>query len=180
MAESQEAAQTVRLSSEEIAAHLRAVANSFSALADHYDALAPDKLPGWLRVAKGEVGVRELPGAGDNPRVVEYHSITRAGEAPDSVPWCASFVGWCLEQVGVASTKSKSARSYLDWGEAITGPTPGCVVVLRRGRAPAGHVGFVASAGMILGGNQRNAVSIRAYSESAVLGYRWPTEQEAA
>lgn len=137
--------------------------------------------PDWLSVARAELGVAERPGTADNPRIVEYHSATSLRAMHDEVPWCASFVCWCLEQVGVAHTSSASARSFLTWGKPCV-PTEGCVVVLRRGNPPSGHVGFYLRPHLpgrihVLGGNQGNAVTITSFDESDVLAYRWPSNE---
>lgn len=51
-----------------------------------------------LKVALKEVGVKEQPaGTNDGPRVKQYQAVTGAYRAA----WCASFVQWCLKQVGV-------------------------------------------------------------------------------
>jgi uncharacterized protein (TIGR02594 family) len=96
----------------------------------------------------------------------------------------AAFVGSMLHRAGYKSSGSLMARSYLKWGQAITGPRKGAVVVIERGEAPAGHVAFVddwsPSVIKCLGGNQGDAVSIANYARSRVLGFRWPLEAVAA
>ena len=52
----------------------------------------------WLRIALEEEGTFEWAD-GSNPRVEQYHA-TSGGVAKDDIPWCASFVNWCLEQAG--------------------------------------------------------------------------------
>lgn len=135
--------------------------------------------PRWLRIARQALGEGELPGPDDNPRIVAYHASTRDGAAPDAVPWCASFVNWCLEEAGMVGSDSKLARSWLGWGEPINEPRLGCIVVLERGAAPKGHVGFYlgSSAGTVtlLGGNQGDRVSVASFSAERVIGLRWPT-----
>jgi uncharacterized protein (TIGR02594 family) len=147
--------------------------------------------PEWLRVAVGELerGVREVPGPSANPRIVDYHRATSLKATSDEVPWCASFVCWCLEAAGVASTRSAAARSYLSWGVGVSvdHPPVGSVVVLSRGATAAGpdvvdapgHVGFCwsflsPSGVVLLGGNQGDQVSLVVYPRSRVLGIRWP------
>lgn len=144
---------------------------------------SPDD-PFWLDVALREMrrGVKEVPGAGVNPRIAVYHKITRAGltSGGDEVPWCSSFVSWCLEESGITSTRSKAARSYLNWGKPLDKPVRGCIVVTSRGvDIHSGHVGFyVEPRGedkfLMLGGNQSNAVTIKVAESSRVVGYRWP------
>lgn len=49
-----------------------------------------------LRVARGELGVQEVPlGSNSGPRVRVYQSVTKAY----GKPWCASFASWCCRQV---------------------------------------------------------------------------------
>lgn len=147
--------------------------------------------PEWLKVALGELGVREAPGPlVDHPRILEYLSTTRLKPSliHDEVPWCAAFVGWCLEQCGITGTKSAAARSYATYGIELLEPKDGCIVVLTRGDNPYhGHVGFcIGSDGktginvadgahvLLLGGNQSNAVTMRLYPKRRILTYRWP------
>lgn len=145
----------------------------------------PDE-PTWLSIARAELGIHEVPGADSNERISEYFSQTRLGPGtPDSVPWCACFVTWCLERAGVRSTRSARARSYLTWGFEISEPRIGCIVVLSRGKPELnqGHVGFYVGAQRkllvgpkqlsLLGGNQGNSVSIAPYAYQRVLSYRW-------
>ncbi len=150
--------------------------------------------PVWLRVAYEELrrGVRELPGADHEPRILRYHATTTLAATEDEVFWCASFVGWCLDQAGVRGTRSARARSYLRWGVGVSAvhPPVGAIVVLKRGgpgqpgpeviEAP-GHVGFFWCHGppgeiVVLGGNQGNAVSLSRYSVHRLLGVRWLPE----
>jgi len=140
------------------------------------------KYPKWYQKAEKEIGVLEKPGEGDNPRVIEYHASTSLKATHDSVPWCASFVSWVLEQSGVHSTRSAWARSYLRWGVRLKTPVPGCVVILERG-AKSGHVGFLESYDakkdrvMLLGGNQADQVCLRTFPAARVLGYQWPHDE---
>ena len=139
-------------------------------------------VPLWMRLAEAELAahVREVPGPGNNPRVVEYHQATSFKATDDAVPWCSAFVNWCFKEVGISGTRSAAARSWLTWGEALDQPEYGCVVVLARGKNPAqGHVAFFTDRRpdghlLLLGGNQGDAVSIAAYLPEKVLAYRWP------
>ena len=99
-----------------------------------YLAVVPDKdltLPGdpsWMAIANSEIGVKEYPGNGENPRIVEYLRSTTLSapfSARDETPWCSGFVNWCVEKSGYAGTDSAWARSWLNWGSTITKPRRG-------------------------------------------------------
>lgn len=134
--------------------------------------------PPWIDEARKHVGVREIKGPEHEWRIVRWwKAIRRGGIKDDETPWCAAFVGGCLEACGVISTRYESAKSYLSWGRKLTKPLYGCVVIFDRDGG--GHVGFVVgkdSLGrlMVLGGNQGDEVNVRAFTSDRVLGYRWP------
>lgn len=142
---------------------------------------AQTREPAWLLEARKHIGEREIKGPRHNSLILGWwRAIKRGGIKDDETPWCAAFVGGCLEAVGLRSSRFESARSYLDWGVRLEGPELGAVVVLGRpGGGHLGHVGFVVGrdvAGnlLVLGGNQGDAVSVAAFARSRVLGYRWP------
>lgn len=134
----------------------------------------------WYAIARAELGVREVRGSGDNPRIVEYLRSTTL-DAPaasqDETPWCSAFANWCVERAGAAGTDSAWARSWLTWGRATGQPTRGCLVVLERG-TNAGHVGFfvsrTATTVTLLGGNQSDEVCEATFPLTRLLGYRVP------
>jgi uncharacterized protein (TIGR02594 family) len=142
-------------------------------------AAAPVPDAPWMAIARDEMGVAEVPGTGSNPRISEYHATTHGGPETDSVPWCSSFVNFCITQAGLTGTQSKMARSWMTWGRDAGAFVPGCIVVLQRGAAPRGHVGFCVEAvgGIValLGGNQGNAVTISSFDASRVLARRLPS-----
>ncbi len=135
--------------------------------------------PRWLMEASKHIGLTEIKGAKHNPEIVQFwRDIKRGGIKDDETPWCAAFVGAMLERVGIRSSRFESAKSYLTWGEALDTPAYGCIAVFTR--VGGGHVGFVVGRRangdlLILGGNQGDAVNIRAFPTSRVSGYRWPT-----
>jgi uncharacterized protein (TIGR02594 family) len=132
----------------------------------------------WMAVAREELGrqVAELPGTASNPRIEDYHATTGGGAAPDSVAWCSSFVNFCVAQAGGQGTRSKAARSWMTWGRDAGAFEPGCIVVLSRGAAPKGHVGFFAGFDgdriQLLGGNQGDRISIASFDRSRVIARR--------
>lgn len=134
----------------------------------------------WLVEAKKHIGLTEVKGSAHNPEILQmWKDIKRGGIKDDETPWCAAFVGAMLERAGVRSTRFESAKSYLQWGVALTNPVVGCVVVFTR--EGGGHVGFflgydVKGNLLILGGNQSDMVKVSAFPVSRATGYRYPAE----
>jgi uncharacterized protein (TIGR02594 family) len=132
----------------------------------------------WVDEGRKLIGLAEIKGAHHAPQILKmWGDIKRSGIKDDETPWCAAFVGAMLERVGIVSSRFESAKSYLTWGAQLAAPCEGCIVVFSRDGG--GHVGFVIgqSVGgdlLVLGGNQADAVNIRAFPRSRVTGYRWP------
>lgn len=147
-------------------------------------AVAPPKVAGepiWLRRARQEIGVSEIAGRQHSKRVLSYWQLAKLYFTDDETPWCAGFVGAMLEDCGIKSTRSGMARSYENWGQPC-GAIPGAIVVFWRGskNGGSGHVGFVTGKDqygnvMVLGGNQSDAVNVKPFETSRVVGYRWPS-----
>jgi uncharacterized protein (TIGR02594 family) len=133
--------------------------------------------PEWLRIARKELGVKEIPG-GPNERIAQYRAVV---DAPDDSDWCAAFAAWCLTQAGVKGPWTMAARSFLHVGTPLEKWRPGCLAIYWRVSPNdwRGHVGLALSEGLTtistLGGNQVKAVSIRPYAKDRLLGYRWPS-----
>ncbi len=143
----------------------------------------------WMRIARAETGQREIAGAQDNARIVEYHRTTTLRASDDETPWCSSFVNWTMERAGYRGTDSAAAISWARWGERVSGlgaAREGDIVVLHRRGAPAheNHVGFFVRAGnggvTLLGGNQSNQVKESTYSSAQweVVAVRRPPGNE--
>jgi uncharacterized protein (TIGR02594 family) len=95
------------------------------------------------------------------------------------VAWCAAFVGHCLERAGIRSTRKLTARSYLDWGVPVetADAQQGDIGVIPRGSSSwQGHVFFIDRIEgqwvWGLGGNQDDAVNVKRYPASKLLGVR--------
>lgn len=144
---------------------------------------APHVAPIDVARAEMKIGVSEIPGPENNPRIVMYHSTTRGGAASDETPWCSSFVNYCVEQAGFRGTDSKAALSWEDWHQdASASPSEGNIVVFRRragsasGAVVGGHVGFFISQDehtntiQVLGGNEGNRVRIAPFPKNGVSG----------
>jgi uncharacterized protein (TIGR02594 family) len=147
--------------------------------------ILPEDYP-WMKIAIPEIGAKEWADPGENPRILEYLRSTDLGSpltSSDETDWCSAFVNWCMEKAEYEGTSSARARSWLNWGKAIAIPVRGCIVVFRRDCPNGnpnicGHVGFflgeTATQIKLLGGNQDNAVNVRNYAKSRLLGYRLP------
>jgi uncharacterized protein (TIGR02594 family) len=136
--------------------------------------------PRWLTLAWADLGVAETPGPSHTARVVGYYAdVGHPQVTNDETAWCAAFLGACLERSGIPSTRSLMARSYLDWGRPLRAFRHGAIAVLARTADPTlGHVGFLvgetADAVILLGGNQRNRVSVESFPRTRLLALRWP------
>lgn len=139
--------------------------------------------------AQEYLGLEEYPGARHNPEIVAFAAATgNEWVQDDETPWCASFVGAVLAQVGLQGTGRLNARSYVDWGNAVdlNDAQQGDVVVFWR-ESPSswkGHVGFYAGVRgdkvLVLGGNQGNKVSIAEYPVSRLLTVRRAPQARAS
>lgn len=147
--------------------------------------MSVNSVPSWFALAQGEIGTREVVGKGVNPRVLDYYRLAGAGWVrDDEVPWCAAFANAMLALAGIPGTRSLAARSFLKWGRKLTEPYRGAIVVFKRGNSAwQGHVGFVerVTQGSVwcIGGNQGDAVNVRRYPMSKVLGFREPLNAKA-
>jgi uncharacterized protein (TIGR02594 family) len=137
----------------------------------------PKESPSWYTIALQEIGVTEIVGECNNPKIIEYGSVTTLKPTTDEIPWCADFICWCIEKAGLWSTKSSWARDYLTWGIHVETPKLGCIAIFSRG--DSGHVGFYVKETetdiLVLGGNQGNKVCMQWYPKAHLLGYRWPS-----
>lgn len=134
-----------------------------------------------LVVALAEVGVHEVVGKANNPRILEYLRGARRGGAllklgDEDIAWCAAFACWCEQQAANLTEQRLPwvASVYEIWADAVTRgtarariylPQPGDLMILGRdGQDPRtgghGHVTRVVTkaddAGLVwcVGGNE--------------------------
>lgn len=128
-----------------------------------------------FKLANQFVGLNE-----NSPAIKQFLQKSNPGLDPSSTAWCAGYMNSVLEASGVHGTGSLAAKSFLKYGTPTDKPTKGDIVILNRGNDPSlGHVGFYNGTDqngnvLILGGNQGNSVSVKAFSPSQVAGYRIP------
>ncbi|HEV7278380.1 MAG TPA: TIGR02594 family protein [Devosiaceae bacterium] len=136
--------------------------------------------PEWLVEAFALEGLTAIVGSRHEGQVLEF--FAEAGHPwvkDDETAWCAAFEHAMLGRAGIKGTGSLAARSYLDWGQEVTKPQRGDVVVFKRGNSAwQGHVAFYLGEDKthvwVIGGNQSNAVTVARYSKKSLLGYRRP------
>jgi len=138
--------------------------------------------PTWLQEARRHVGLREIPGAPTAPAISRWLQQLGAWWRDDETPWCGVAVAAWMQAAGVGPLPKfwMRARAWADWGQPLEGPAHGCVAVFAR--QGGGHVGLVVGRDradnlLVLGGNQGDAVNVRAFPLDRVLAYRWPPGQ---
>ena len=124
-------------------------------------------------------GEKEILGKKTNPVITMwFHEMGFLQIKNDETPNCSAFVNYCAKVTGYIYSGDLLARSWLNVGNVITDPLPGCIVVFWRKNKKSiwGHVGFFISKKnnliYTLGANQNDMVCIKPYTESKVLGYR--------
>jgi uncharacterized protein (TIGR02594 family) len=151
------------------------VLNRFTDGSDDRENVSPSVL---VETAKRILGADENA---QNGLITQFLADGGVNLDPSETAWCAGFINAVLAQNGIDGTKSLAARSFLGWGERVTDPTEGDIVVVSRGRRDGweGHVGIFQGFDengdiLILGGNQSNGVNVTAYPAERLLGYRRP------
>ncbi len=99
----------------------------------------------WLTVALAQIGLKEGPGAKDNPELVADIRTVAPDYQHDATPWCAGFVSFCLAKAGEKPTsKPLWALSYSDTKNEpvvkLSGPAVGAIAVKTSQRWWARHV----------------------------------------
>lgn len=142
--------------------------------------------PLWLSAARDLIGLKEIKGTVHEPRILKLWKDAGLGHiTDDETAWCAAFVGGTLNAADIVGTRKPNARSFCDWGldvfenGALAMPL-GCIAVLSRPPSEwQGHVGYAVGYTpdgkiAILGGNQKDAVSIAKFDPGRVIAARWP------
>jgi uncharacterized protein (TIGR02594 family) len=92
--------------------------------------------------------------------------------------WCARFVNFVLDRVGLPGTDSDAAKSFAYYGRRVSKPQYGAIAVLTR--KGGGHVGIVTGVDrrgnpiLIAGNNGRRKVGISVYPKRRVIAYVVP------
>lgn len=134
----------------------------------------------WMDVVHDELGQKEVPGPGNNPRIIFYHTFTSLHASEDAVAWCSSFANYVMIKSGHKGTNSAAALSWRTYGSPVA-PNEikyGDICVFDWGNGH-GHVTFfsrVLGSGIIecIGGNQSDMVRASTYKLSSVAYIRRP------
>lgn len=137
----------------------------------------------WLDEARKHIGQKEVKGKASNDWIVKLWSLKDKwlGSDDSVVAWCGAFMRFVFDSVGITTPKTYyRAKDWLKWGQTITKPCVGCVVIFERKNG--GHVGLVIGQDLkrnllVLGGNQGDSVSIASFDRNRVAGYRFPPNQ---
>ncbi len=133
----------------------------------------------WIENARNKIGISEIKGPKNNHLIVAmWKAIKRGGIKNDETPWCSAFIGTCLEEAGLVSSRYESASSYIEWGVPCE-ICYGCIALIKREGGSGYHVTFpigIDNAGNFygIGGNQDNQVKISKFKLSRVKYCRWP------
>ena len=149
--------------------------------------------PAYLLIMKSDLGLKEAPGAADNPLIVlkaprvaaylKQHGINADWITGfyhhDDIPWCALEVSDCLVRAGIVPPANPlSAGAYRDWGIDARGPKLGAIAV--KHRAGGNHVGLVAGVNnnttmvLVIAGNADDQVQYEWYPTTEFDAYRAP------
>jgi uncharacterized protein (TIGR02594 family) len=141
-----------------------------------------------FKIAQRFIGLKEGPGALNEPLVLAMLRLDSKWVEKDETAWCSAFANFVCFLLELPRSRSLAARSWLTVGSSVplSDARPGYdVVVLKRGAgnqpgpdvlAAPGHVGFYAGQDdanvLLLAGNQGDAVSIAPFPKARILGIR--------
>jgi uncharacterized protein (TIGR02594 family) len=142
-------------------------------------------LPKMVAAALQYFGIKEIPGKGSNPVILDMAKGLGIGNiyTDDDMSWCALFINHLIRltgkpilQVGHDPYNYLRAKYMLNWGKQVQHGEEKLGDVLIFDREGGGHVGlYIAESGAtfhVLGGNQSNAVTITEISKARLLGAR--------
>ena len=115
---------------------------------------------------------------GASPLVSEARRWLGTNPTSRSSLWCARFMNFVLNRVGLKGTSSDMARSFASYGRRVPGPRVGAIAVMSRGRN-GGHVGVVSGIDaqgnpIIISGNHGRRVAEAKYPRGRIYAYVMP------
>jgi uncharacterized protein (TIGR02594 family) len=93
--------------------------------------------------------------------------------------WCADFMNFVLHKAGGKGTKSRAARSFLEFGKKLDSPRVGAIAIMYRKGPNNGHVGVVRGTDgqgnpIVVSGNHGLTVRESIYPKDKVMAYVMP------
>jgi uncharacterized protein (TIGR02594 family) len=145
-----------------------------------YKYLSLETGPKIIVEARKLLGIKEVPGAGDNIEILKWAEALglQKDYRKDDIPWCGLFVAYVVKQAGLQVVeKPLWARNWANFGTKQTVAMFGDILVFVRDGG--GHVGIYVgedkTAYHVLGGNQSDMVCItRIRKERCVAIRRTP------
>lgn len=142
----------------------------------------PDNWP-WVDIAERKMGLHERI---HNKSLMEFLSFGgRTIGDPAKIPWCGDLVETCITMALPEEPVPQNPYAAINWLKfgISCNPQPGAILVFWRGSPQSwkGHVGFYvgedATHYHVLGGNQKNSISITRIAKSRLRedGVRWPS-----
>lgn len=147
-------------------------------------------------IARAFTGLRETPGPATTPAIRNMLASLHAWWNGDGVPWCGTFLAYCMEDSGLAIPKAwYRAREWANWGRSLDGDR---FNVARGGAIPYGAVcvlklptGFHVTTYLApvfgrlemfwgFGGNQGDMVKASAFKCADLQAVRWPIDYPLA
>lgn len=142
-----------------------------------YEWLAAEQGPKILIEMLKLYGVKETPGAKNNPVIMGWAKELGVAYPADAVAWCGLGVAIAAHRAGYPAKPNGNplwARNWADWGTPQKVAMLGDVLVFPRGKG--GHVGlYVGETGdsyHVLGANQSDAVNIRLRKKEPIIAIR--------
>ncbi|MFH6944623.1 TIGR02594 family protein [Flavobacterium sp. FlaQc-50] len=146
-------------------------------MANIYSWLKNEKSPKVIVEALKLLGIKEVPGQGDNITILKWAEALGLEKTyrKDDIPWCGLFVAYVCKVAGVDGVKDPLwARNWTNFGTKQTVAMLGDILVFVRDGG--GHVGFYvgedSSSYHVLGGNQSDMVCITRIRKERCIGIR--------
>jgi uncharacterized protein (TIGR02594 family) len=142
-------------------------------------------LPLLIQQAMKYLNVSEIKGPASNEVIMRWatHLGLEKTYTNDDIAWCGLFVAYVVKRSGREPIENPLwARNWRLWGVQSPTPSLGDILVFKR-LGGGGHVGFYvaedAKAFHVLGGNQKNRVSIVRIDKERLIDARRPIYTKA-
>jgi uncharacterized protein (TIGR02594 family) len=134
-------------------------------MASKYKWLEAEKSPRILVEAVKLIGIKEVPGQGDNIKILQWAETVGLEKTyrKDDIPWCGLFIAYVCHQAGLPIVANPLwARNWVNFGTKQKVAMLGDILVFVRDGG--GHVGIYVgedkTAYHVLGGNQSDSVCV--------------------